>query len=193
MKRTINDDHKNKKKKKKNQTLIHEKIAAVKPKIFVFKKIAFFKKMMMFKIMSTSKKTYDDEKKKPLSKKTIVKKQLMISKSFSKKKSAFKDKTAMNKLIKIIVFVLISFLVFTSVFECEFSIPKLSIFNSFLKKPVVKKRQIPTPKKNDFVSMMHETNQKSVINENFLIGFFDFEIRKTLFKNKRAFSFVMTC
>ena len=42
-------------------------------------------------------------------------------------------------------------------------------------------------KKNDFVSMMYRINQEFVINEDFLIGPFDFEIRKVLFKNKHTF------
>ena len=41
--------------------------------------------------------------------------------------------------------------------------------------------------------MIHGANQEFVINEDFLIGPFDFEIRKALFKNKHAFSFVITC
>ena len=99
----------------------------------------------------------------------------------------------MNKLIKIIVFVLISYLIFIFIFEREFLTLKLLMFNFFSKKPIVKKRRIATPKKNDFVMMMHETNQEFIINENFLIGSFDFEIRKILFNNKRPFSFVMIC
>ena len=128
-----------------------------------------------------------------MSKKTVVEKQSTINKSFLKKKSAFKRKTAMNKLIKIIVFILILFSTFTFVFEREILISKLFVFNSFSKKSVVKKRRIATSKKNDFVSMMHEANQKSVINENLLIGLFDFEARKALFKNKHTFSFAMIC
>ena len=188
----INDDHENKKKNKK-QTLIHKKTVVAKSKIFVFKKIAFFKKMMTFKIMSTPKKTYDDEKKKPLSKKTVVEKQSTINKSFLKKKSAFKCKIVMNKLIKIIVFVLILFSASTSVFERESLTLELPVFSSFSKESIVKKRRIATLKKSDFVSMIHEANQKSVVNKDFLIGFFDFEICKVLFKNKCAFSFAMTC
>ena len=128
-----------------------------------------------------------------MSKKFAVQKQSTTNKSFSKKKPAFKRKTAMNKLIKIIVFVLISFSTFTSVFEREFLILKLFIFSFFFKKSVVKKRRVATLKKNDFVSIIHETNQGSVINENFLIRSSDFETRKTLFKNKCIFNFVMTC
>ena len=173
--------------------LIHEKIAVAKPKVFIFKKIVFFKKMITFKIISTPKKTYDDEKKKSLLKKTAVEKQSMNSKLFLKKKSVFKYKTVMNKLIKIIVFVLILFSIFISVFERESLIPKLFIFSFLSKKSVDKKHRIATSKKNDFVPMMHEINQESVINENFLIEFFDFKTRKALFKNKRVFSFAMTC
>ena len=143
--------------------------------------------------MSTPKKTYNDEKKKPLSKKTVVEKQPAASKSFSKKKPVFKRKTAMSKLIKIIVFVSISFSAFMFILKRKFLILELPVFSFFLKKSIVKKRQITTSKKNDFVSMIHEANQGSIINEDFLIGFFDFEIRKILFKNKRTFSFVMTC
>ena len=188
----MNSGHENRKKKKK-QTLIREKTAAAKPKVFVFKKIAFFKKVMAFKIMLTPKKTYDDEKKKPLLKKTAVKKQLTNNKLFSKKKPAFKRKTVMSKLIKIIVFILTSFSALIPVLERESLILELSVPSSLPKESVGKKRRVATSKKNDFVPMMHGANQGSVINEDFLIGLSDFEIRKILFKNKRVFSFVMTC
>ena len=99
----------------------------------------------------------------------------------------------MNKLIKIIIFILISFSISTFVLEREFLTSELPIFIFFLKKSVAKKRRIATLKKTDFVPMMHRTNQRSVINEDFLIESFDFETRKILFKNKRTFSFTMIC